>query len=88
MVKKILRYITRTSKYDLRYRWWTGNAGLVGYCDSNLVGDIDTRKSTMGILFFLGNCLVSWQSLKQRVVALSSCEAQYITTTTAMTQAI
>jgi hypothetical protein len=75
MVKKILRYITRTSEYDLRYRRWTRNAGLVGYCDSNLAGDIDTRKSIMDILFFLDNCLVSWQSLKQRVVALSSCEA-------------
>jgi hypothetical protein len=60
----------------------------VGYCDSDLAGDIDTRKSTTDVLFFLGNCLVSWQSLKQRVVALSSCEAEYIATTNAATQAI
>ena len=39
-------------------------------------------------MFFLGNCLVSWQSLKQKVVALSSCEAKYIATTTAATQAL
>jgi hypothetical protein len=31
---------------------------------------------------------VSWQSLKQRVVALSSCEAKYIAVTAAATQAI
>jgi hypothetical protein len=48
-----------------------GNAGLVGYYDSDLAGDIDTRKSTTSVLFFLSNCLVSWQFLKQRVVALS-----------------
>jgi hypothetical protein len=60
----------------------------VGYCDSDLTGDIDTRKSTTGALFFLGKSLVSWQPLKQRVVALSSCEAEYITATTAATQAI
>jgi hypothetical protein len=65
-----------------------GNSGLVGYCNSDLAGDIDTRKSTTGVLFFLGNCLVSWQSLKQRVVALSSWEAGYIAATTAVTQAI
>jgi hypothetical protein len=65
-----------------------GTAELVGYCDSDLAGDIDTRKSTTGTLFFLGKCLVSWQSLKQRVVALSSYEAEYITATTAATQAI
>jgi hypothetical protein len=33
---------------------------LVGYCDSDLVGDMDTRKSTTGVLFLLGNCLMSW----------------------------
>jgi hypothetical protein len=60
----------------------------VGYCDSDLAGDIDTRKSTTDALFFLGKSLVSWQSLKQRVVALSSCEAEYIAATTAVTQAI
>jgi hypothetical protein len=60
----------------------------VGYCDSDLIGDIDTRKSTTDALFFLGKSLVSWQSLKQRVVALSSCEAEYIAATTAVTQAI
>jgi hypothetical protein len=65
-----------------------GDAGLVGYCNSDLAGDIDTRKSTTGVLFFLGNCLVSWQSLKQRVVALSLCRAEYIAATTAATQAI
>jgi hypothetical protein len=87
-VKKILRYITRTLQYGLRYVQRTGMTRLVGYCDSDLVGDIDTRKSTTCALFFLGKSLVSWQSLKQRVVALSLCEAEYIAATTAATQPI
>jgi len=41
-----------------------------------------------GTLFFLGNCLFSWQSIKQKVVALSSCEAEYIATSTVATQAL
>jgi hypothetical protein len=84
-VKKIIRYIAGTLQYSLCYGRRTGTTRLVGYCDSDLAGDIDTRKSTTGALFFLNKSLVSWQSLKQRVVALSSCEAEYITATTAAT---
>jgi hypothetical protein len=87
-VKKILRYIVGTLQYGLCYGRRMGTTRLVGYCDSDLADDIDTRKSTTGALFFLSKSLVSWQSLKQRVVALSSCEAEYIVATTVATQAI
>jgi hypothetical protein len=63
-VVKILRYIGGTLEYGLCYGWQTGTARLLGYCDSDLVGDIDTGKNTTGALFFHGDCLVSWQSLK------------------------
>ena len=66
----------------------SGFARFIGYCDSDLAGDIDTSKSTSGTLFFVGNCLVSWQSIKQKLVVLSSCKAEYITTSTAATQAL
>jgi hypothetical protein len=45
-------------------------------------------KSTNGTMFFLGKCLVSWQLVKQQVVALSSCAAEYIAATSASKQAI
>jgi hypothetical protein len=63
-------------------------ARLLGYCNSDLVDDIDIRKSTTGVMFFLRNCLVSWQSLKQRFVALSSYEVDYTAATIVVTQAI
>jgi hypothetical protein len=47
-----------------------------------------TSKSTSWILFFFGKCLVGWQSVKQQVVALSNCEAEYIAASTALTQAL
>jgi hypothetical protein len=62
-MKKILRYIAGTLQYGLRYGQQTGTTRLVGYCDSDLVGNIDT-KSTTCVLFFLDKSLVSWQSLK------------------------
>ena len=60
---------------------------LVG-CSNDLAGDINTRKSTSGTMFFLGSSLVSWQSLKYRVMALSSYEAVYVAATFAATQVL
>jgi hypothetical protein len=51
-------------------------AKLTGYSDADLAGDVDQRKSTSGIAFFLNNSPITWQSSKQKVVALSSCEAE------------
>ena len=68
-VKRVLRYVARTLDYDLHYRRAPSMARFVCYCDSDLAGDVDTGKSTTGTMFFLGDCLVSWQSLKQKVVA-------------------
>jgi hypothetical protein len=61
---------------------------LNGYSDADLAGDLDERKSTSGVMFFLGNNPVTWQSAKQKVVALSSCEAEYIAAATATCQGV
>jgi hypothetical protein len=47
-----------------------------GFADSNLARCIDTRRSQTGYLYFLGSCLISWQSKQQSSVALSSMEAE------------
>lgn len=61
---------------------------LVGYCDSDLDGDIDTSKSTRGVAYFLGKSMISWQSQKQKVVALSTCEAEYMAASVAACQGV
>lgn len=50
----------------------------MGYVDFNYGGDQVERKSTLGHIFFLNEAPVSWSSKKQYVVALSSCEEEYI----------
>ncbi|XP_066361035.1 uncharacterized mitochondrial protein AtMg00810-like [Miscanthus floridulus] len=87
-VKRILRYVVGTLDYGLHYGRAPNKARFVGYCDSDLADDVDTSKSTIGTMFFLDDCLVGWQSLKQKGVALSSCETEYIATTTIATQAL
>jgi hypothetical protein len=61
---------------------------FLGYSDNDLSGDVDGRKSTTCLIFFLGDSPVSWQSAKQRIVVMSSCEAEYIAATTARCQAV
>ena len=67
-VKRIIRYVAGTLDHGLYYPRCPGEVHLVGYSDSDSdnAGDIDTSKSTSGILFFLGKCLISWQSVKQQ----------------------
>jgi hypothetical protein len=62
-VKRIIRYVVGTLDHGLYYPRCFGEAHLVGYSDSDHVGDIDTSKSMSGILFF-GKSLVSWLSVK------------------------
>jgi hypothetical protein len=87
-VKCILCYNNGTLDYCLHYKKSTETTRLTSYSDSDHAGDIDNRKSTSGNLFYLGKCPVSWQSLKQRVVALSSCESEYVAATMAATQTV
>jgi hypothetical protein len=87
-VRRIIRYVAGTLNHGLYYPRCPWEAHLVGYSGSDHAGDIDTSKRTSGILFFFGKCLVSWQSVKQQVMALSICEAEYIAAFTASTQAL
>jgi hypothetical protein len=37
---------------------------LIEYSDNDLAGDVDSRRSTYGVMFFLNDSSVSWQSTK------------------------
>jgi hypothetical protein len=78
-VKRVLRYVAGTQGHELHYtKHEDGEPKLIGYSDADMAGDIDTRKSTSGVIFFLGCNPITWQATKQKVMALSSCEAEYI----------
>ena len=59
-----------------------------GYSDSDMASDVDDHKSTRGMIYFLSGSAICWQSTKQKVVVLSSCEAEYIAASTAITQGV
>lgn len=87
-VKRIMRYVKGTLQFGLIYNQHSGNNVVTGYSDSDLGGAIDDRRSTGGMAYYLNESLISWVSQKQRVVALSSCEAELMAATAAACQGI
>ena len=78
--KRILKYLAGTKELGLRYTRTsdTGRANvLTSFADSDHAGDPDSRRSVTGYVQLLNGAVVSWQSVRQQVVALSSVEAEY-----------
>ncbi|XP_048619903.1 secreted RxLR effector protein 161-like [Brassica napus] len=85
--KRILRYIKGTINFGLYYSI-SEDYRLVGYSDSDWGGDVDDRKSTSGVVFFIGETAFTWMSKKQPIVTLSTCEAEYVAATSCVCHAI
>ena len=84
--KRVLRYLKATLHHELIFE---GDLeALVGYTDSDWAGDTARRRSTAGYVFNLGSGAVSWQAKRQSVVALSSCEAEFMGQTQATKEAV
>ncbi|WVY99308.1 hypothetical protein V8G54_025378 [Vigna mungo] len=78
--KRMLRYVKAIEDFGILFyrNLKTKELMLVGYSDADFGGDEDERKSTSGSVYFLNNAPVSWSSKKQTVIALSSCESEYV----------
>lgn len=84
--KRVLRYLQSTSTLSLAYIM-NSETQLEGYSDSDWAGDKDDSKSTSGYLFSLSGAMICWKSRKQKLIAMSSTEAEYIALTEAAKEA-
>lgn len=87
-VKRIFRYLRGTSQCGLNFVSHSGKVQLVGYCDADWAGDLDTRKSTTGYVFSVAGGSVTWNCKRQPTVALSSTEAEYMSLCAAGREAV
>ncbi|CAO2199473.1 unnamed protein product [Urochloa humidicola] len=103
-VKRLLRYVQGTMELGIVFpkrgglqltafseappKAKDGEPGLTAFSDADMAGDVDGRRSTSGVLVFLGGAPIAWQSLKQKTVALSTCEAEYVAAATAACQVV
>ncbi|KAL4030992.1 hypothetical protein IC575_009247 [Cucumis melo] len=87
VAKRILCYLKGTLDYGLFYSS-SKEFKLEGYCDSEWVGDTNDQKSTSGYVFFLGNTTFTWNSKKQPILTLSTCEAEYVAAASCVCHAV
>ncbi|KAK8916713.1 hypothetical protein KSP39_PZI022778 [Platanthera zijinensis] len=85
--KRVLRYLKGTLHYGLLYEE-EASTDLTGFSDSDWGGDSEDRKSTSGYVFMLGSKAVTWSSRKQKSVALSTAEAEYVAVCSAACEAV
>lgn len=76
-VKRILKYIKGTTNFGILFKS-NVTLNLNCYSDADYAGDVDTRKSTSGFVSMFGSGSISWGSNRQKCVALSSTESEYI----------
>ncbi|GJR72311.1 hypothetical protein Tco_0084676 [Tanacetum coccineum] len=75
--KRIFWYLKGTVHRGLWYLK-DSSIALTAFADADHAGCQDTRRSTSGSMQLLGDRLVSWLSKRQKSVAISSTEAEYI----------
>lgn len=75
-LKRVLRYLKGNVNYGLVFQ--KSGMDITAYVDADWGGNELDRKSFTGFIFKLGNSLISWVSPKQKTVALSSTEAEYM----------
>jgi len=75
-VKWILRYLKESSDMALCYD--DMDVRMHGYVNSDFASDVDSQKSTTGYVFTLRSGAVSSVLRLQKVVTLSTTEAEYV----------
>lgn len=75
--KRILSYLKGTKQIGLTFPYQSQRE-LLAYSDANWASDDLNRKSVHGFIITLFGCPIIWLSKKQSLVALSTCEAEYI----------
>jgi Reverse transcriptase (RNA-dependent DNA polymerase) len=91
--KRVLRYLARAPDLGLQYGapvvpHEMVDSALIGFADADYGGCVDHRRSRTAYIFLLEHGAVSWKSRLQPTVAMSTVEAEYMSSASAAREAI
>lgn len=84
--KHVIRYLIGSTQHGIVFPR-KNELLLHGYSDADFAND-KSRRSTSGYIFFIGSAPVSWKTQLQRIVTLSTFEAELVAVTEAAKEAI
>ena len=76
LLKRMGRYLIHRPRLVMEFEWQRRPGCLDGYTDSDWGGCTQSRKSTSGAVIMVGKHLIKGYSKQQKVLALSSAEAE------------
>jgi hypothetical protein len=76
LLKRVLKYLNTTKDVGIVY--FQNDDQLEGFSDADWGGNLD-RRSFSGFVFKLSGAAIHWRCKKQRTIALSTTEAEYMT---------
>ncbi len=82
----VIHYLVGTTDYGLTFGG--SSETLVGYCNANYAGDLDSKRSTTGYVFLMFGGAMSWSSQLQPTVAVSMVEVEYLSAGQAVKKAL
>lgn len=76
--KHVLRYLSGTIDKGLLVPLGLESASLEIYTDANFAEDLESAKSTSGMVSFFNGAAINWLSRLQKMVVTSTLEAEYV----------
>lgn len=87
-LKRVMRYLKGTLDYRLSYKQNCEETMAHGYCDADWASSGDDRRSCTGYTFLFQGGTISWNSRRQPTVALSTTEAEYMSLSSCVQEAL
>lgn len=87
-LKRVMRYLKGTEDYRLCYKQNSEEDITHGFCDADWASSELDRRSCTGYTFLFQGGTISWSSKRQPTIALSTTEAEYMSLSSCVQEAM